>query len=215
MAYTKKIGHAYFFAKNYIISRGYWSEIQWQDSMSYAELTEQQFLEETAWVILASGMSDKIVQKKFPEIKTAMLGFSSPKLIQEYKDICFGEAIRIFNHAGKINAILHIAEELAINSFEAIKALIERFGIEYLKTLPYIGEATAYHLAKNIGLNVAKPDRHLLRIALALGFESPDDLCKQISEELQEKIALVDLVIWRYATLDKRYLEKIDRVVRK
>jgi 3-methyladenine DNA glycosylase Tag len=215
MTYTDRIGHAYFFAKNYIISRGYWTEIEWQDNISYSTLTKQEFLQEVSWVILASGLSDRIVQKKFPLIREAMFNFTSASLIAEKKEECFKNALREFNHVGKISAIISVSERIANQSIEMVKALIDRYDVDYLKTFPYVGETTAFHLAKNIGLNVAKPDRHLVRISLALGFPTPADLCRKISEELGEKVALVDLVLWRYATLDKQYLEKITWLIRK
>ncbi len=215
MDYTERIGHAYFFAKNYIISKGYWNEIEWLDTIDYHFLTQEKFLQESAWVILASGLSDGVVQKKFPLIKNAMLGLTCGKLITENKDKCFHNSIRVFNHPGKINAILHIAQELANQSFENVKMQIDSLGIQYLKTFPFIGNATAFHLAKNIGLNVAKPDRHLVRISIALGFSTPADLCTRISDDLHENVALVDLVLWRYATLDKKYLEKINWLIKK
>ncbi len=114
-------------------------KLKWQDSINYSLLTQQRFLEETAWVILASGMSDKVVQKKFPLIKKAMFEFSSPMLILEHREKCFKTAIKGFNHAGKINAILYLAEELVNHSFETIKELIDRYGIQYLQIVsPYI-----------------------------------------------------------------------------
>jgi hypothetical protein len=213
MEYTERIGHAYFFAKKYIISKGYCHEIDWQDSMNFCSLTQIRFLEEASWVILASGISDKVVQNKFPLIKKAMFEFRCPRLIVEHKEECFRSAFNNFKHTGKISAIICIAETLVNCSFEAVKENIICDGINYLRSLPYIGKITAYHLAKNIGLNVAKPDRHLVRISSALGFDTAEELCKQISDQLQEKISLVDLVLWRYATLDKHYLEKIHRIV--
>ncbi len=72
-----------------------------------------------------------------------------------------------------------------------------------------MGEATSFHLAKNIGLNVAKPDRHLVRMSSALGFESVNILCSEISNLIEENISLIDLVLWRYATLDKNYIDKL------
>ncbi len=76
-------------------------------------------------------------------------------------------------------------------------------------TFPYLGNATVFHLAKNLGINVAKPDRHLLRISNCLGYKCPNNLCEEISLTIDEKVSLVDLVLWRYATLDKNYLSKI------
>ncbi len=210
MEYTDRLGHAYFFAKNYIIRKGYWDEINWQDSVTYSSLTQQKFLEEAAWVILASGLSDKVVRKKFPLIQEKMFKFSAALIVKNRFE-CYEGAIRIFNHPGKINAILSLAHEIVSQTFESIKRNIDCSGIQYLKTFSYIGDATAYHLAKNIGLRVAKPDRHLNRISSALGFQTPMELCETISDKLQENVSLVDLVLWRYATLDKNYLLKIKR----
>jgi hypothetical protein len=60
-------------------------------------------------------------------------------------------------------------------------------------------------------LDVAKPDRHLLRVSKALGFKSPQALCSTISDFTGEKVAVVDLVIWRFATIEQDYLAFFNR----
>ncbi len=79
-------------------------------------------------------------------------------------------------------------------------------GVDFLKTLDFIGPITCYHLAKNIGLDVVKPDRHLVRITEATKFANPHDLCSLIAEMTGDKITVVDLVLWRYATLNDQYV---------
>src|SRR3546814_17563140 len=37
--------------------------------------------------------------------------------------------------------------------------------IQYCRSIPWIGDITCYHLAKNFGAQVAKPDVHLVRVA--------------------------------------------------
>ena len=54
---------------------------------------------------------------------------------------------------------------------------------------------------KNLGFDVVKPDRHLLRLASSLGFDSPEELCAEIAYEFGEPAAVVDIVLWRYCTL--------------
>ena len=66
--------------------------------------------------------------------------------------------------------------------------------------------AIAFHFAKNIGLDVVKPDRHLLRIASILGYNCPHKLCFDILELTNERISVVDLVFWRYEVTNKNYL---------
>jgi hypothetical protein len=67
-----------------------------------------------------------------------------------------------------------------------------------LQRFPYIGPVTAFHLAKNLGADVGKPDRHLLRMSERLGFDSVAALCETVAHESGEKAKVVDLVIWRY-----------------
>jgi len=66
-------------------------------------------------------------------------------------------------------------------------------------------------LAKNLGFRVAKPDRHLRRIAGTLGFPSVDALCDSIAAHVGDSQAVVDLVFWRYATLFSDYLQRLTR----
>ena len=39
-------------------------------------------------------------------------------------------------------------------------------GVNYLTTFDQIGPVTAFHLAKNLGLDVVKPDRPLVRMTV-------------------------------------------------
>jgi hypothetical protein len=215
MEFTEHLAHGYFFLKNYIIKKGFADEIDWQDNLSLDTLTEQKFLEEISWVILSGGMNEKVIKKIFPTIKAYLYEFTSGKLIADNKAICYQNCITIFNHPGKINAILFAAEYLQENNFESLKYALNNDGIKYLFKFPYIGDATVFHLAKNIGMEVAKPDRHLIRIATELGYNSPHTLCADISLKISEKVSLVDLVLWRFATLDKDYLEKINWYAKK
>lgn len=214
MEFSERISHAYLFAKNYIISKGYAGEIDWQSSLCYESLDEQTYLQEIAWVILASGMNDKVVRKVFPAIKSIMFNFESSELICKQKEDCCKKALEVFNHVGKISAIIHVAEFIQTKSFGFLKEKLKVEGISFIKTFPYMGNATSLHLAKNIGLDVVKPDRHLVRIATLLGFDSPADLCELIATQIQERVSLIDLVLWRYATLDKNYLENVSWYVK-
>lgn len=213
MELSERLSHAYLFAKKYVISKGYASEIDWQSSLSYESIDEKIFLHEMCWVILASGMNDKVVRKIFPVIKSIMFDFESSALICEKKQSCLNNALKTFNHYGKISAILYVAEYIQQYSFEIVKLNLKNKGIEFIKTFPYMGAATSFHLAKNIGLDVVKPDRHLIRLSTLLGFETPNELCSIISIQIQEKVSLVDLVLWRYATLDKNYVENVNRFI--
>lgn len=208
--FVDKLAYAYFFVKEYVIKKGYSFEIDYADDIKFNNLKESFFLKEAAWVVLSSGMSYKIISNKFNLISEAFNNWESAEEIIRNKYKCKKKSLKIFNNEQKIDAIIKIASIIKEDGFENIKSGINKMGVEYLTRFPFIGPATKFHLAKNIGINVAKPDRHLVRISNATGYNSPNDLCNVISERISEKAAIIDLVIWRYATLDRNYLMKIN-----
>jgi hypothetical protein len=75
---------------------------------------------------------------------------------------------------------------------------IKADALSILETLPFIGSITKFHLAKNLGLEVAKPDRHLVRLADRFGYKDVQTMCRDIFEFCGDKIAVADLVLWRF-----------------
>ncbi len=196
----------YLDAKRFVIENGFSKEIEWQDGLDIQLITEAEFLRETAWVILSSGMRESVIRAKFPEISNAFHDWKCSKLIRRRKTSCSKNALRVFGHKQKIAAIVSAASLVAKNGISEIKENISSIGISYLEQIPYIGTTTKFHLAKNIGVDVVKPDRHLCRIAECLGYFSPSHLCDDVRKITGDKVSVVDLVFWRYATLDSDYL---------
>ncbi len=201
----------YLEAKEAVIEEGYAPEIDWQDSLSFDDVGESQLLREAAWVILSAGMAEGVIRRKFPAISTAFFHWESADVVASRKLTCRRRALSVFAHQKKIEAIITVAERISSVGYGAFKDRIRAEGIAYLQSLPYLGPATSLHLAKNLGLDVAKPDRHLLRVAAVCGFDSPQHLCRTIAQALGERIAVVDLVIWRFATLRREYLAHFAR----
>ena len=56
-------------------------------------------------------------------------------------------------------------------------------------------------------MQVAKPDRHLLRIVDGVGWSDVQGMCEAISNMTGDSIAVVDLVLWRFAESTPNYLE--------
>lgn len=212
--YIDRLAYAYFFIKQYVINKGYSYEIDYADDLKFSNLQENIFLKEAAWVILSSGMNFNIIANIFNQFSTAFYNWESISKIVENKEQCKVNSLLIFNNQAKIEAIIKIASIIEIEGFDKIKFDLTLNGIDYLVRFPFIGPATKYHLAKNIGINVAKPDRHLVRISRAIGYNSANELCSDISKRISEKTSIVDLVIWRYATLDKKYLMKVDHYLK-
>lgn len=196
----------YLTAKEAVIDAGFADEIDWQADLSFEDVSESSFLREAAWVVLCSGMRETTVRKHFPSISRAFCNWSSATAIVNNSKYCRRNALAVFSHPLKIEAIISVAIRIVAEGYDAIHSSIRDLGVDYLQSFAFIGPITAYHLAKNIGLNYSKADRHLVRVAFATGYASPFEMCSAIASIVQESIAVIDLVIWRYATLDSDYL---------
>ncbi len=201
---------AYLTALDAVVAAGFSDELDWQEQCRLDRLTEPKFLREAAWVILSSGMRERVIHDRFPRISSAFLDWVGARQILRRRAECARAALRVFRHPGKIDAILAVAESIQRRSFEAIHSALMDHGIEAIDALPYIGPVTRFHLAKNLGLDVVKPDRHLVRLALSAGFTDPDRLCRIISSATGDRIGTVDLVFWRFATLNSSYTALFD-----
>ena len=207
MVIGSDIVNKYNIVKQKVIERGYKAEISWQDGIQFSKITESDFLSEAAWVVLSSGMREAVIRGKFPEITKAFCNWKSAKQIVKNSKECRKKALAVFGHKLKIEAIITIAKIVSETGFESFKEQILIEDIEFIQTLPFMGKATSYHLAKNIGLDVVKPDRHLVRVAEATGYNSPLMLCEEISRIVGDRVSVIDIVIWRFATLYPDYVD--------
>ncbi len=197
----------YCFIKNIIIAAGYKDEITWQENIKLDDISESDFLRESAWVVLSSGMRESVVRNKFRDLSRIFYNWESANKIVIHSFACKLEALTVFNHQPKVDAIVSIASIVDSYGFSRYKSLIQEDSMENLMMLPFIGPATAFHLAKNIGIDVVKPDRHLVRYAQASGYETPRDMCAAISDITGDRLSVVDLVLWRFATIYPEYLK--------
>ena len=198
---------AYLHARRVVIAQGYSNEIDWQDSRRFERVTESQFLREAAWVVLSAGMSERVVRGVFPRVSAAFLDWSSATAIVRSRNLCLCAATAAFAHERKIDAIASIADRINEAGFACFKARVAADWFTELCKLDYIGPVTSFHLAKNLGLDLVKADRHLVRIAEAAGAESPRALCCAIASATGDRLATIDVVLWRFATLIPSYLD--------
>lgn len=190
-------------ARKHVLQEGYGFEVEWQRSANILAFTESDFLRETAWVILCSGFREEIVRRKFGYISLCFCDWCSAEEIVSKENLCRSTAFAAFKNKRKIDAIITTAKKLYKSGFACIKDKVLKSPIDVLSSFPYIGKITAYHLAKNLGFDVCKADVHLQRLARILGWEGPWAMCQLISDQTGEKIAVVDIVLWRYAALGK------------
>lgn len=148
---------------------------------------------EYTWVVLNSGMRNTVAQKIMDRV-WPVLAADRP-------------IAPVFGHKGKVSAIERMWSLRAGWFYE-----FQRFGvtgnaacdggmvasavIDWCDSLPWIGKITKYHLAKNLGVDCAKPDRWLVRLADASG-ETVDDLCARLARATGDRVATVDVVLWR------------------
>lgn len=172
----------YMTLKKVVIEAGYAGEVDWAGSISVCNRPEL-FLEEYIWVVINAGMREQVARKIYKKVMEVL-----------FTDIAI---LDVFAHVGKAAAITKMAccyEEQFLSYCAADDKLV------FLKTLGWIGDITKYHLAKNLGVQCVKPDRHLVRIAKLFGVK-PLEMCLKISEQTGDMLTEVDQVIWRAANL--------------
>ena len=153
-------------------------------------------------------MRESVISRKFGKISDAFLHWTSGIAIDARKDCCRSAALAVFGHAGKLTPSYDLLRQLLPKDSVGFAASLRKRS--KLPTALFIHRpATSLHLAKNLGLNVVKPDRHLVRISSALGYQSPDDMCQQLSTVLGEKVCVIDIVFWRFATINARYISTL------
>lgn len=175
------------------------AELAWQRSALPEHFTETDLLREAAWVILCGGFREATVRRVFDHVSLCFFDWSSAAEISEAGAGCVAAACAVFNNRRKLSAIVEVARRVERIGFAELKHRIIGQPVIELRHFPYIGEVTAWHLAKNLGFDVAKPDRHLVRLAREHGFDDAHALCSALSRATGEPIRMVDLVLWRYA----------------
>ena len=210
-----EVAYAYLEAKALVLTSGFGWEVDWQEDAARDPVTEQRFLRELAWVVLSSGLSERVVRSSFPGVSKAFINWESAAAIWQGRSACRARALAVFNSRPKVDAILTTAGYIHQVGFDVVCGqLVEHDGLEFLMRFPFLGPATARHLAKNLGVNVAKPDRHLQRLAASVGYENAGCLCDEISTIVGDPIAVVDIVLWRFATLCRPYLDTFAEALR-
>lgn len=171
----------YLYIKRLVIKAGFQSEIDWAENIGACESADD-FGMEAIFVIANSGMQSKTARSIYERVKK-QLTLKKP----------LGE---VFNHAQKCASIQFIYDNRRelFSKYRRLESLEEKHA--FLRTLPHIGPVIVFHLMKNLGENLCKPDRHLVRIANFYK-TTPDDLCGTLSEATGDRITTVDTSLWR------------------
>lgn len=189
-----------FYSKacSYVQRAGLLAEVAWQRDADFAGFTECELLREHAWVTLCSGFREAAVRRAFDHVSLCFCDWESAEAIVSAGNICCATAAASFANRLKLKGIFSAAKFISEVGFDEFKLSVLVDPINQLQKLPFIGPITSWHLAKNLGLDVAKPDRHLIRLSARFGFRSADHLCRELAVFTGEQANVVDLIVWRY-----------------
>jgi len=167
-----------FFDAAFLYCKRWFSqEVSIVENRHFADITAERFLSEYVYVVLNSGMKNAVAEKVFQHFMAKM-------------------DVTVINHLGKRRAV----EQALANYrtwFRNLKELDNK--LAYLELLPWIGPITKYHLARNLGLDYAKPDRHMIRLAQKHGFSSDvTRMCQELADLKGLRVGTVDVILWRY-----------------
>jgi hypothetical protein len=157
---------------------GYKAAIDWSENVQLPR-TATDFAAEAIYVICNSGMSNRAAVQIFDRCMGALRAGDS--------------ASTVFRHRDKAAAIDKIWRQ-RVALFRKLRKADDL--IEFSGTLPWLGPVTKFHLAKNLGADVAKPDVHLNRLADREGVTA-QELCERLARETGYRAATIDLILWR------------------
>ena len=168
--------------KSTLEHNGYSEEIAQANAIKRCDNPDD-FFSEFMWVVLSSGMKNQVAR------------LIEGRIFEAWRVGCATSTA--FRHVGKVKAIDYVKEN-RVEVFTQYLCADDK--LEYLKSLPWIGDITKYHLAKNLGTDVVKPDRHLVRIARKYSV-SCFELCQRLADLTGLRVAAVDQVLWRAGNL--------------
>lgn len=183
---------------------GFLNEIEWQQDQQVESITESAFLREAAWVVMCSGFRESTVRRCFDYVSLCFCDWESAQSISTNASVCVDAALHGFRNRAKMEALATIAKLIARQGFDDFFRTVANDYVTELQRLPFIGPVTALHLAKNLGFEIAKPDRHLVRLSDNLGFRGVDEMCETFSNESGDPVRVVDIVLWRYCEQNLR-----------
>lgn len=211
---TLALCHTYLDAKRSVIEAGFGWEVDWQARQTVSNVSESFFLREYAWVVFNAGFREQTMRRIFPKLEKVFFDFESAAMILKNNRSCKRRALSIFRHRQKVESIFKTCRIIVEAGFGSIYHSIQRGGADFLLAFPFMGPATSLHLAKNLGLNVVKPDRHLLKLAAATGYETPHKMCETVHKIVGDSISEIDIVFWRFATLNPHWIKSVEDTIK-
>jgi len=156
----------------------------------------EKFICEYVFAVYVSGFRYSVIQGRMDSFRKVFYDWNLEKILRYENEVKIG-ARKLVNNRNKINGIIRGLKILEKLDFDIFKGDVMK-DINTLKMFPYVGNIIKYQLARNLGYDVIKPDKHIVRIAEKYGLD-PFEMCSMISKITQYKVHTVDSILWRYA----------------
>lgn len=169
----------------------------WRNLPHPSQVDDRWFMAEATWIILNSGFKESLLRKKWPLFQDILWDFDVDLILSD-PETCVASALAVINYPRKIRAIISAAEIVRRDRPMGPKlgSMSPEEALAYFETFPFIGPITCFHLARNVGFDVVKPDRHLVRLAAAVGASTPAELVEPIHVATGERRGFIDYVFW-------------------
>ena len=167
---------------------GYAEEIRYLGNIGKRKLGPSELVCEYALLVITGGMNAPITDASWNE-----------KIMRVLKNGASFHAL--LRHKGKAEVIKQCWEQR--------KALFQMFkevrhdaakAVNFCHSLPWIGNATKYILAQNLGIDCTSPNIGFIRLG-SVYVELPENICSQLADESGDRIATVGFVLSRAINL--------------
>lgn len=180
------------------VTKNFPEDIEWSRkalSLANSVITKQHFYGEYVFGVFVAGFRYSVVKSKMEDIRRAYFDFK-PDIVEENAYWVKDDMMKILANERKIDATIKGAK--MINKIDNWRDFLDeaRSNIYKLEELPYVGPVTKYQIARNIGINIIKPDIHLVRLANCYKMDV-FDMCRKIADETGRSLHMVDTIIWR------------------
>lgn len=183
MPLVSEIIEFYANAREYCVKAGFQWEIDAVQNRYFKNIDIGDFLEAYVFCVFNVRTKNQIAQKMFDTFCES------------------GCDLNTIRHSNKRKAIGEGIDKCGRWWAGLLNCSTDMERVEFLDTLPMIGEITKYHLARNLGMDVAKPDVHLVRLMKRFQFDDVQDMCKYVADITEDRIGTVDVILWRAMNL--------------
>ncbi|MBN3761197.1 hypothetical protein [Burkholderia sp. Ac-20365] len=168
--------------------------LQWSREETGPPQSPEAMAGEIIWIILCAGRSGKAASTLMRKVRAA---------IHDGRPV-----VEAFGYRAKAAAIERAWNDRR-SDFSELQAVLASSDVDRLlawcRALPFVGETTQYQLAKNFGVQCAKPDIWMCRLCgipdkprlpLKVRFHACMELCSMLASATGDSIATIDSMLW-------------------